>query len=183
MPRVFLHSHKGVERWLFLSMKAVLLRHQPSTFCFAQGCTSGLRVLQLWTITLTALWASFWCCLIGHVSFMSSFQILSNSSSLNDILDNVPDDWIDQVPISQLMFRDKISDLRKMSTKQWSPQQVPCLVLPCQFPLRLQWFPSPIRARTNVLVCLWPCPFYASEWPLLSLPGSCVFRRCAGRHW
>ncbi|XP_030435058.1 mesothelin-like protein [Gopherus evgoodei] len=50
-------------------------------------------------------------------------KIISNSSSLNDILNNVPDDLVDQVPIPLLVFRDELLDLRKINEKQWSPEQ------------------------------------------------------------
>nr|XP_025043613.1 uncharacterized protein LOC102452244 [Pelodiscus sinensis] len=50
-------------------------------------------------------------------------KIVSSSSSLNAILNNVPDDLVDQVPIPLLAFQDKLLDLRKISEKQWSPQQ------------------------------------------------------------
>ncbi|TFK10538.1 Mesothelin-like protein [Platysternon megacephalum] len=50
-------------------------------------------------------------------------KIISNASSLNDILNNVPDDLVDQVPIPLLVFRDKLLDLRKINEKQWSSEQ------------------------------------------------------------
>nr|XP_028562399.1 uncharacterized protein LOC114584579 [Podarcis muralis] len=54
-------------------------------------------------------------------------KILSNSSSLSDILNNVPDDLVDQVPNSLLVIRGKIPDLHKINEKQWSPQQASVL--------------------------------------------------------
>ncbi|CAM4630088.1 unnamed protein product [Caretta caretta] len=50
-------------------------------------------------------------------------KIISNSSSLNDILNNVPDDLVDQVPVPLLVLRDELLDLRKINEKQWSPEQ------------------------------------------------------------
>ncbi|XP_053132467.1 uncharacterized protein LOC128336594 [Hemicordylus capensis] len=51
-------------------------------------------------------------------------KILSNSSSPSDILNNVPEDLVDQVPNSLLRFQGNITDLRKINEKRWSPQQV-----------------------------------------------------------
>ncbi|KAH0631752.1 hypothetical protein JD844_019518, partial [Phrynosoma platyrhinos] len=56
-------------------------------------------------------------------------KILSKSSSLSDILNNIPDELVDQVPNSLLVFRGEIPDLRKINEKQWSPQQVRALAL------------------------------------------------------
>ncbi|KAG6927459.1 mesothelin-like [Chelydra serpentina] len=50
-------------------------------------------------------------------------KIISNSSSLNDILNNVPDDLVDQVPIPLLVFREELLELHKINEKQWSPEQ------------------------------------------------------------
>ncbi|XP_042293805.1 uncharacterized protein LOC121914461 [Sceloporus undulatus] len=54
-------------------------------------------------------------------------KILSNSSSLSDILNNIPDELVDQVPNSLLVFRGEVPDLRKINEKQWSPQQAAVL--------------------------------------------------------
>ncbi|CAM2099890.1 unnamed protein product [Caretta caretta] len=54
-------------------------------------------------------------------------KIISNSSSLNDILNNVPDDLVDQVPVPLLVLRDELLDLRKINEKQWSPEQLSCM--------------------------------------------------------
>nr|XP_016853491.1 PREDICTED: uncharacterized protein LOC103281161 [Anolis carolinensis] len=54
-------------------------------------------------------------------------KILSNSSSFNDILNNVPDELVDQVPIPLLLSQGENPDLRKINEKQWSSQQAAIL--------------------------------------------------------
>ncbi|KAM3826842.1 uncharacterized protein M6D78_015007 [Vipera latastei] len=80
--------------------------------------------------------ASFIVKLAKNVSFQRAFRkssdhvkkafvskILSNSSSLGDILNNVPDDLIEFVPNSLLVFGGQTPDLHKINEKPWSPQQ------------------------------------------------------------
>ncbi|KAL7978979.1 hypothetical protein Chor_015003 [Crotalus horridus] len=80
--------------------------------------------------------ASFVVKLAKNVSFQRAFRkssdhvkkafvskILSNSSSLGDILNNVPDDLIEFVPNSLLVFGGQTPDLHKINEKSWSPQQ------------------------------------------------------------
>ncbi|XP_058012997.1 uncharacterized protein LOC131185003 isoform X2 [Ahaetulla prasina] len=59
----------------------------------------------------------------GHVKKAFVSKILSNSSSLDDILNNVPDDLIEFVPNSLLVSGGQIPDLHKINEKPWSPQQ------------------------------------------------------------
>ncbi|ETE63142.1 Mesothelin-like protein, partial [Ophiophagus hannah] len=58
-----------------------------------------------------------------HVKKAFVSKILSISSSLDDILNNVPDDLIEFVPNSLLVFGGQIPDLHKINKKPWSPQQ------------------------------------------------------------
>ncbi|KAM6423845.1 uncharacterized protein PHA67_004688 [Liasis olivaceus] len=58
-----------------------------------------------------------------HVKKAFVSKILSNSSDLGDILNNVPDDLIEFVPNSLLVFGGEIPDLHKINEQQWSPQQ------------------------------------------------------------
>ncbi|XP_070616331.1 uncharacterized protein [Erythrolamprus reginae] len=58
-----------------------------------------------------------------HVKKTFVSKILSSSSSLDDILNNVPDDFIEFVPNSLLAFGGQIPDLQKINEKPWSPQQ------------------------------------------------------------
>uniref|UniRef100_A0A8C6YFD4 Mesothelin-like protein n=1 Tax=Naja naja TaxID=35670 RepID=A0A8C6YFD4_NAJNA len=58
-----------------------------------------------------------------HVKKAFVSKILSSSSSLDDILNNVPDDLIEFVPNSLLVFGGQIPDLHKINEKSWSPQQ------------------------------------------------------------
>ncbi|XP_032086962.1 uncharacterized protein LOC116517887 [Thamnophis elegans] len=58
----------------------------------------------------------------NHVKKAFVSKILSNSS-LDDILNNVPDDLIEFVPNSLLIFGGQIPDLHKINEKPWSPQQ------------------------------------------------------------
>ncbi|XP_019397679.1 PREDICTED: uncharacterized protein LOC109314800 [Crocodylus porosus] len=50
-------------------------------------------------------------------------RIISRSSSLNDILHDVPDALVDQVPISLLVLQDGHLDLHQIQQKQWSAEQ------------------------------------------------------------
>ncbi|XP_026559764.1 mesothelin isoform X1 [Pseudonaja textilis] len=58
-----------------------------------------------------------------HVKKAFVSKILSSSSSLDDILNNVPDNLIEFVPNSLLVFGGQIPDLHKINEKPWSPQQ------------------------------------------------------------